>query len=165
MERFGTVRRMMAAVLLVGLMTLCQTSFAAERSTATDGWFVVNCEEWISLREYPSTDAPVLARVPLGAFIPRVGRDGPRTGDFAHGRYKGVEGYALYEYLTSKATLYRVVNCNEWISLRAEPSVESATLCTIPLGSRVRYIADAENGFMHVFYNGYIGYALAEYLE
>ena len=30
---------------------------------------VVNCNEWISLREYPSTEAPRITKIPLGSLV------------------------------------------------------------------------------------------------
>lgn len=61
---------------------------------------VVNCEEWVSLREEPSTSAARLAKVPLGAVI----NDWEEaTDDFALCFYWEGEslntGYILWDYL------------------------------------------------------------------
>lgn len=61
-------------------------------------------------------------------------------------------------------TMY-VVNCNESITLRTEPSTKAAEICQIPLGAVVSYIEPAENGFYKVVYLGQTGYALASYLS
>ncbi|MBR1730657.1 MAG: SH3 domain-containing protein [Selenomonadaceae bacterium] len=60
---------------------------------------------------------------------------------------------------------YYVVNCNEWISLREYPDVESYALEHIPLGQAVTFLEDVGNGFYKINYDGAIGYALAAYLE
>lgn len=62
----------------------------------------------------------------------------------------------------------RVVNCTEWISLRAAPSVNAETLAQIPLGTIVT-VYDGPvwgiDGFYPVEYNGLCGYCLKDYLE
>lgn len=62
----------------------------------------------------------------------------------------------------------RVVNCEEWISLRREPSVDSERLAKIPLGTIVvTYDGSVEgiNDFYPVEYNGIQGYCLRFYLK
>ena len=65
---------------------------------------VINCREWISLREYPSTSAPRLAEIPLGARV-TVYNSVYRSGEpgiynlFVRVTYNGIEGYALYHYI------------------------------------------------------------------
>lgn len=61
------------------------------------------------------------------------------------------------------ATL-RVVNCNEWISLRSAPDTSATRLATVPLGATLSYVGDAGNGFYEVVYQGMGGYALSDYL-
>lgn len=135
------------------------------RVTNTEGGlYVTNCEEWISLRSYPSTDAPVLARIPLGERVD-VLDDSNGMESFAHINYKGTRGYALYAYLTPHATLFRVVNCNEWISLRSAPSTEAIALRRVPLGAYVRYVKDGGNGFTYVYYDDSLGYVLNDYIS
>jgi len=57
---------------------------------------VVNCNEWISLRSYPSTQAPRLAKIPLGEYVTYMGaaEDG-----FVDIEYRGQRGFALRQYL------------------------------------------------------------------
>ncbi len=62
----------------------------------------------------------------------------------------------------------KVVNCNEWISLRYSPSASSERIATIPLGAIVTvYDGDAAgiDGFYPVEYRGMKGYCLKEYLR
>lgn len=59
----------------------------------------------------------------------------------------------------------KVVNCNEWISLRYAPSVYSEVLTRIPLGTIVTvYDAWDIDGFQPVKFNGMNGYCLKNYL-
>lgn len=59
----------------------------------------------------------------------------------------------------------KVVNCDEWISLRVSPSKEAERYMAIPLGETVELVSEAANGFYKVKYQGYTGYALSSYLE
>ncbi len=58
----------------------------------------------------------------------------------------------------------RVVNCDEYITLREEPDTKSAALARMPLGAKVDELHWAENGFLCVAYKGKTGYALSKYL-
>ena len=86
------------------------------------------------------------------------------AGDFAYVRYNGMTGYALYSYLSPSATLYTVVNCREWVSLRSAPDSSSARITTVPLGASVRFVRSAPNGFSYVYYRGSLGYIMNDYL-
>lgn len=59
----------------------------------------------------------------------------------------------------------RVAYCEEWISLRAQPSTESQRIATIPLGALVLVTDRYNDGyFVSAEYNGLRGYVLREYL-
>ena len=137
------------------------------QETTTNKMYVVNCNEFITLRSQPDTSASELNRIPLGAQVDIIGAS---ENGFAKVSYKGQTGYALANYLGSinsigyETKLLRVVNCNEWISLRTAPNTSASTITRIPLGDSARYISTASNGFYQVSYNGQVGYALAEYL-
>ena len=57
---------------------------------------VVDCERWISLREYPDTNSAALRRIPLGDLVRYFGRVG---NGFCRVEYDGIGGYALQAYL------------------------------------------------------------------
>ena len=57
---------------------------------------VVNCDKWISLREYPDTASATLRRIPLGAHVRYLGRAG---NGFYRIEYDGIIGYGLQAYL------------------------------------------------------------------
>ena len=142
-----------------------------ENTSVVSTMFVANCDEWISLRSQPSTSASRIATIPYGMA---VGYIEPASNGFYKISYNGKIGYALSQYLsnyepsqkkaTTSPTYYRVVNCQEWISLRSTPSTSASKLAEIPLGATVQFISVASNGFYKVSYNGQVGYALASYL-
>ena len=146
------------------MLLIFEAAFAATGVTNTEGGlFVVNCEEYISLRSYPSTEAPVITTIPLGDMV-YVLDDSDGTAAFAHVNYRGRTGYALYSYLSAHATLYKVINCRQWVSLRSSPSTSASVLREVPLGQYVRFVRTAQNGFYYVYYDGALGYVLADYL-
>lgn len=125
---------------------------------------VVGCEEWISLRSVPSMmEGEVLAQIPLGQLVRHI--DDYDNPEFAHVSYKGIEGYALWMYLSHRATIYKVARCEEWISLRAAPSTDSDTIARIPLGAYVIFVKNSTNDFWYVNYRGNLGYVINKYLD
>ena len=58
-----------------------------------------------------------------------------------------------------------VVNCNEYITLREEPSTKAAALDRIPLRSEAVSLGDRVNGFVRVAWKGQKGWALERYLQ
>lgn len=63
----------------------------------------------------------------------------------------------------------RVVNCEEWVSLRAEPSTSAEVLAQIPLGENLHDCRAAANGFTYCESGWHddtkAGYILSDYLE
>ena len=147
-----------------------------ETSPSYETYYVVNCQESITLRTSPSTSAGEICQIPLGAAVSYVG--GAENG-FYEIIYDGSRGYGLASYLSktpqSRARssaasaasyeTYYVVNCQESITLRTSPSTSAGEICQIPLGAAVSYVGGAENGFYEVIYDGSRGYALASYLS
>ena len=58
--------------------------------------FVVNCREWISLRDEPYTSSRVLARIPLGS---RVSVWATNQNGFYAVEYNDIIGFALVDYI------------------------------------------------------------------
>lgn len=61
--------------------------------------------------------------------------------------------------------MMEVVKCNEYITLRAEPSTKAEALDRVPLGAEVRILGEYDEKFMRVMYGGQAGFVLSEYLE
>lgn len=130
--------------------------------------YVVNCDEWVSLRSYASTSASRLCKVPLGACVEAY----YYNSEFSECYYNGYHGYILNKYLSNSGYYYddyyddyaRVVNCKEWVSLRSSASTTASRICKVPLGAYVeRYYYNSE--FSLCYYNGYCGYILNDYLQ
>jgi hypothetical protein len=58
----------------------------------------------------------------------------------------------------------QVINCKEWVSLRAEPSTESERLTKIPLGGIVEECYSYDDGWVYGLYCGMYGYVSMDYL-
>ncbi|RGY99444.1 SH3 domain-containing protein [Clostridium sp. AM58-1XD] len=146
-------------------------SKAAAPAASYKTYYVTNCDEWISLRKSPSTGADRITTIPYGAAVSFVENS---TNGFYKIIYNGHTGYALASYLSTSvpaskaAASYRsakVVNCEEWISLRVSPNTKADKYTEIPLGAYVTVISTGEaNGFWKIQYGGYEGYALGQYL-
>lgn len=139
---------------------------AAPKNISYTTYYVVNCDEWISLRETPSTSASRITTIPLGAAVSFIET---ASNGFYKISYNGATGYALASYLSSSKPYikagYYVVNCNEWISLRVYPDTQSARLKEVPLGAYVEVLeTGAGNGFWKIRYDGVTGYALSQYI-
>ena len=58
-----------------------------------------------------------------------------------------------------------VVNCNEWVSLRAAPRTSAKRLVKVSLGAIVDNCRQIDDEWIYAEYDGYSGYILAKYLE
>lgn len=150
-------------ILLMVLMLAMGAAFAEGQMMV-----VINCNEWVSLRSAPSTDAARLAEVPLGAQVTNCM---PGGGDFIRCDFNGMTGYILSAYLGAVGESVggglgemTVVNCSEWVSLRSAPDTEAARLVEVPLGAAVVNCSLDSNGFVRCEYNGMTGYILGKYL-
>lgn len=171
MKRILTVFLMM--ILALGMTAaaeygMCDVDYAGDM-------IVVNCDEWISLRSAPDTDAARVAKVPLGATLTDCIISNENTA-FMYGCYNGQWGYALREYLTTVGTAMpafeevyvgdmTVVDCDEWVSLRNAPSSASPRILKVPLGAKVTDCLIVSDEFAYCWYNGYSGYIMTKYLS
>ena len=90
------MKRFIALFLLLCLAFTSVPAFAA--SEYIGNMEVVNCNEWVSLRETPSTAAKRLVKVSLGAIV----RNCMQFDDkWVYAEYDGYSGYILAEYLES----------------------------------------------------------------
>lgn len=126
---------------------------------------VVNCKSWVTLREYPSTNAPSVASVPLGATVEAYYFDT----QFTECYYNGMHGYILSTYLSSSSSKQDylgkkyIVNCNEFVTLRQYADTQAPTVTKVAKGQQVD--AYYYNGtFCRCYYNGLEGFILSQYL-
>ncbi len=128
--------------------------------------YVANCQNWVTLRRYPSTDAPEVTRVPLGASVEAY----YYNGEFAYCLYDNLEGYILRQYLSDEPVRVSymgtriIANCDSWVTLRSGPSTGAGTVTRIPRGASVEaYYYNGE--FAYCEYNGLNGFILLKYLR
>lgn len=88
------MRKWFCALLVLAALALGGVALAD--ALVGDEVEVVRCEEFITLREEPSTSAAALARMPLGSKAAVIRDDG---GDFLFVSYGHQAGYALRRYL------------------------------------------------------------------
>lgn len=58
-----------------------------------------------------------------------------------------------------------VINCNEWVSLRAEPRTSAKRLVKVPLGANVTECQQYGAGWIYAVYDGKQGYIQDKYLK
>ena len=61
--------------------------------------------------------------------------------------------------------MLRIVNCQDWVSLRSAPDSGSERLAQVPLGAYVNGEYDFDSDFSHCSYGGVSGYIMNKYLE
>ena len=128
--------------------------------------FAVLCDECISLRDAPSSDANVISEIPLFdtmTFISDMGNG------FYYVCYYGQYGY-INGYYTSEfePQVYegraQVVNCNTSITMRTAANTSAREIMQVPLGAVVVKNIGKHNGFRLVSYGGRKGWVLESYL-
>ena len=87
MKKFLAVFLLAATFAIVGAQTKVEAYWG----------LVVNCREWISLRSYRSTEAPRLARIPLGEWVWIYNNS--YSNGFLEAEYNGQHGYVLDAYI------------------------------------------------------------------
>ena len=136
--------------------------------------YIVNCNEFVTLRKYASTSAPTVTKVAKGQQVDAY----YYNGTFCRCFYNGLEGYILSKYLgssksssssspSSKAGTFMgymdIVNCNDWVTLRSKPSTSASTVTRINWGETVEaYYYNSQ--FAECYYMGLHGYILMKYL-
>lgn len=155
-------------VLSALLMTLLPLRTLAAPAVS-DVMCVVNCSEWVSLRQSPDTKSKRLAQVRLGELVNFCAAV---SDDFIQCNYHGSTGYILSKYLKTTAftnadeILYNqmVVNAAEWVSLRELPDTKSKRLAQVPVGGIVTSCVKEDN-FVLCTYKKKTGYIPSEYLK
>ena len=147
----------------------CLAPAALARGTYLGYATVINCNEWVTLRSSASTKASSVCKVPLGASVEAY----YYNSEFSECYYLGLHGYILNAYLSTSSSpspwrgeylgMMRVSFCNEWVTLRSQPSTSAATVTRVPLGDYVEaYYYNSE--FAECYYSGLHGYILMRYL-
>lgn len=165
------MKRLITCILALIMLLSC-----AAHAASLDQLHVVGCEEFITLREEPSTGAKAIVQIPLGALVTCY--EYTENG-FARVYYGGCFGFVQVQYISEvnpetggewRIPMY-VANCNEFISLREDATTSSNCMQRMPLGAQVQcYLrtVDGPQPMENVGYPGsegmLRGYALSRYL-
>ena len=165
------MKKFLSLAIIFYLLFCAPVPTALARGSYLGNARVVNCNSWVTLREYASTSAPSVARVPLGATVEAYYFDS----QFTECYYNGIHGYILSTYLSngsngtqsSSSSSYLgkkyVVNCKEFVTLRKYADTKAPTVTKVAKGQQVD--AYYYNGaFCECYYNGLKGYILSQYL-
>ena len=159
--------------LLLVLM-MCVSLAAAAETVSMGDMTVVNCDQWISMREEPDTSSDRLTKIPLGAVVTDCYQV---SSEFILGTYNGFTGYILAEYLTEVAetpaetevempetTGQDMTVYGTDANLYAEANLNANVLTGLPTGATLTncHIYNAE--FVYCEYLGMIGYVSVEEL-
>ena len=151
---------------------------------------VVNVSNWASLRQTNSTKSRRLARVPLGAAIVTTGQQVQSGGlTWLSVSYNGIQGWMPTRYLGQGGFAapgnnpvdngsgangaypvgqYRIINVNNWASLRVSPSRSAGRVTTIPRGHLVDHYGERSRAggelWLRVESGGFSGWMPVQYL-
>lgn len=126
---------------------------------------VVNCREWVSMREAPSTKAKRLVKVSLGSIVSNCYAF---TSEWYYAEFDGYGGYILADYLrpsenettfSAMLTLY----CDGGVEVF--PTISSEEIFDlIPENTIVRNCHVENNGRVYVEYRDQCGFVEADYV-
>ena len=137
---------------------------------------VTNCTDWVSMRSGPGSDYSQVLRVPLDAIV--IGCVQAGNG-YVWCCYNEQMGYISAQYLKEYEEWMepnpgydfedmmgnmKVVNCDDWVSMRSGPSTSSKRIARIPAGTVVYDCYPDENGFIWCNLGGLCGYISSDYL-
>lgn len=131
-----------------------------------------NCGD-VRLYAYPDDGSDCLTVIPYGAALLTA----DYSAKYCYACYNLYEGFIDWgeidiglpdarQFATSSAYrgAGRIVNCNEYVSLREYPSARYASLCSVPLGAQVD-VYDYNDDFYLCSYDGKLGYIKREYIS
>ena len=164
-------RSKLFALLAVAALLAASLSGALAAGEYLGSLQVVNCNSWVTLRAGASTQSASVAHVPLGAWVQAWYCDSQWTECW----YNDLHGYILSTYLSNGSSgssasdsagylgKLTIVNCNEFVTLRANPSTAAPSITKVAKGQTVdAYYHDGT--FCRCVYNGMTGYILSKYL-
>ena len=170
------MKKLFALILLCSMLLMSVGTLALADGVQPVDMLVVNCNEWVSLRDKPTTSSARLDKIPLGTLLEDCYQS-IQNPDFYSCGYNGKWGYVHSDYLMPVSaeeaepvyedgdlgTMY-VVNCEEWIPLREMPDAAASVLVQIPMGAVVYGARQYSPEFIYCEYRDVSGYIPAEYL-
>ena len=100
------IKKLFSVILMAATIFSCSAFFCeqseAARMAAYSEATVINVSKYVNLRENPSSNSAVLAKVPLGATVEVSGEKLPEMNNgFYYVNYRGIFGYIHSKYLTT----------------------------------------------------------------
>jgi uncharacterized protein YraI len=123
--------------------------------------------EDLNLREEAETDADVIEVMPQDSVVTIAG-DGEAVNDFLPVNYEEDAGWAYLPFLVHEDQEDNLAVTTGDLNLREGPSTDDDVLLVIPEGAEVRVAGletDDGEDWNRVYYEGDLGWALAEYVE
>ena len=148
-------------VLLCGAAALANTSIVMH---------VVNCKEYVSLREAPDSKSKRLKKVYLGEWVIECSE---AENGYIQCTYDNNTGYIMSQYLETTAydiftdimPNQMVINCSDWVSMVDSPYKGAPRVTRVPLGAIVRSCIGENSDFIFCQYKNYYGFIERTYLK
>jgi len=166
------MKKSLLSVILVFSLVLSLVPPAVAGGDSLGYLTVINCADWVSLRSRPDKSSRRIVSVPLGASVQAY----YYNSEFTECYYNGYHGYILSTYLGNSGGNHsvassdgsylgklKIVNCNEFVTLRSRPSTSASAVTRVALGQTVDAYS-YNNEFTLCYYNGMKGYVLSRYL-
>lgn len=126
----------------------------------------------INVRSSDSEAADKLGKISKGTTIDVIE---VRVNGWSKIKYEGKEAYVKTNYLeiiepedpagTGENTANGKVKANTTVNVRSQADTNSSRIGQVLEGETIDWIADVENGFSKVIYDGKVGYIKSEYLD
>ena len=168
-------------LILAVLMLFAALPVAAMRAEAdTDGTqsvtaseqkgTIVNCKEWVNVREEASSKSRLLGKANKGETYTVLGK----SGDWVKIDFDGEDGYVYKSYIRVKGTpvdtpvegkTAKIVNCKKMVNVRSEASSNSRLLGTAKKGETFKVLATAGDWVKIVYQEDKAGYVFSTYVK
>ena len=154
------MRKAIAALLLICLLF---TAAALAQGNAGSVMRVVNCQEWVSLRERPDARSQCLVEVPLGALVENCRKENKT---FYYGEFRGMSGYIMTQYLETAADVLSdpsemMIIGGQWAPMYADTTENATLLQWMAPGERLKDAREPVDGFIYGSCRGVKGYVAA----
>ena len=152
------MKKAMAALMMACLLMLT-AAFAEEAGVMK----VVNCQEWVSLREQPDTRSQCLVEVPLGALLENCRKENKA---FYYGEFRGMGGYILAQYLEAVPDVQvdpgeMIIVGEKWVPMYADTTSGAAIVQWMAPGEKLKEAREPVDGFIYASCRGVKGYVAA----
>lgn len=119
----------------------------------------------LNLRSGPSLSDRVLTVIPLGGKVQLTGKE---SNGFRSVSYNGTSGWAFSTYLaidSAPASPHLSAVTTDALNLRTGPGTSNPVIVVMPKGAAVTLTGKTSGGFKSVTWQGFSGWASAEYLR